>query len=545
MRYMLQYTARKRQVAYWGAALAGVALLWVGAIRPQEALQDAQVADRQRAAQYRDAASQEVVTLARAPLPLEVSGVVQGVDEVVVRARISGTVARWLVREGSPVRAGALLARQEVPEARAALSVAQARRALVRTEQALALVRARAAESIALLTQTAAEGTAAARISGARAAAETSARALLASVDGALTEVAVALDFIDNHQYLFDAMALSSFQDVAYSFFGYEPTFLGNGSLHGAPEAPVPQALARRVQALREAARPSGEEVSRLAALVALQLRATQQLLITAEPEVLANFSPGDATYDAYYAVRTRVASAAGALEGGMEKALRAGASREEARAREQGTVAVREEEAARARAEAQYAARIARHMDRVQEALVAARAARLSLAEVRAPFSGEVLERYVKRGAYVREGEALLRMASARGRELAVQVPFAFAAGLRPGQPLVREGAVVGRVDRFAPGPEGGMRVFITLEEGTWRVGEALRGTLLLEEMDALYAVPRAYVWFDSEGPFIRYEDGGVLRVTVVYDTPERFFVRAPEARAAALVPFRGAVRP
>lgn len=55
--------------------------------------------------------------------------------------------------------------------------------------------------------------------------------------------------------------------------------------------------------------------------------------------------------------------------------------------------------------------------------------------AEIKAPYAGAVTRRLVEGGAYVREGDAIVRMVSDKDLEIQVDVPYRRLAGVEPGQ--------------------------------------------------------------------------------------------------------------
>jgi hypothetical protein len=140
--------------------------------------------------------------------------------------------------------------------------------------------------------------------------------------------------------------------------------------------------------------------------------------------------------------------------------------------------------------------------------------------------------------GQYVQPGNPLLTLTGTGGRELEVSVPNNLLAGLAIGQSFLIDGKMVGSIDRIAGVGEGGsVKVVIALTSDTnWLVGSSVIGYLEANTGELVYALPRSHIFFDSNGPYITYEDDESVPVEILYDAGEQIFLRVPNNNPIAL---------
>ncbi len=147
----------------------------------------------------------------------------------------------------------------------------------------------------------------------------------------------------------------------------------------------------------------------------------------------------------------------------------------------------------------------------------------RLSLATVRAPFAGTVVERLAAQGEYLVPGTPLLRLVDTHGVELQARAPVSLSALLRPGDALaVRHGDVrlSGTVRAVVPVGDSASRQFelrVSLDGPAPLIGSAMEVGLPSAAASEQLAVP---------------EDAIVLR------PGQRFVVRVSAENTAERVP-------
>ena len=188
----------------------------------------------------------------------------------------------------------------------------------------------------------------------------------------------------------------------------------------------------------------------------------------------------------------------------------------------------------------AKVAIQIASETVSLNEARTTAVLAQKSLGNLTAPFSGVVGRVTVEVGQYVTSGAELMTLVGTGARELEVTVPAFWLDEIAIGQPLEVDGETVGFVERFSAVSEGrsGTVVVALLPEFPARVGSSVTGELILDSTTSVFVVPRKYVHFDSDGPYICYESGFESRVSIVYDTGSNLYLEVRDVSNEPLVP-------
>lgn len=138
------------------------------------------------------------------------------------------------------------------------------------------------------------------------------------------------------------------------------------------------------------------------------------------------------------------------------------------------------------------------------EQDLVQARVARdqtryqIDRAQVRAPFPGQIVQRLVQAGEYVSQGGAIARLVDTRNIEVRAQAPMTVAAFLFDDMPVTvhdQSQHMQSRIRSVIPVGDERSRMIeirVSLAEGAWPIGSAVRVELPRGEPVEVVAVPR-----------------------------------------------------
>ena len=469
-----------------------------------------------------DPISEETVFLDSADLPLAVSGLVEASDRAVVSARTSGVLTSVLAAEGTYAPSGSVLARLDTPVADARVVLAERELELARLDRTLATsltelesVQARAvaysAEEIAFL-----------RASSSDTRVIEATDSLRGQAEQSLLALGAALDFVDDNRSLFDAEALAQYRQVVSDLYGSIPKQFQS-------KVQVPVSGSQNIQALLELMHTDDfldvTAMRELSSLIHTELALTAALYEGGERD--AYIDNNDARTEAYLTERTAlvetlIAHAAQSAAAGTKL----DAVLEDATV-QQKNVTVTDIDRQMADVQAEFGKAIEAAGTNVAMAGVSLAAAERSLGDVRSPFSGTVAEVLVDEGEYIQAGTPILTLIGSSGRELTVAIPNSLLPLVHTGAEFSTDGHVLGIVDRVGV-PYGGhsATAVIVLSRDDVTVGETLHGTLLLAGSDDIFTAPRGVIHFDSEGPYIVYQNGIKARVEIVYDAGTTVYV-------------------
>jgi len=149
-----------------------------------------------------------------------------------------------------------------------------------------------------------------------------------------------------------------------------------------------------------------------------------------------------------------------------------------------------------------------------------------LSRTQVRAPFSGEVVERLQQPGSYSGIGEEIVHLVDIESIEVRAQAPLSVAPFLSEGMTVtVKNSArdVRGLIRRIIPVGDERSRMFevrITLGEETWIVGTPVRVALPNADSRRVVTVPRDALILRSEGIYVFKVTGDGTAERVLVET-------------------------
>lgn len=159
-----------------------------------------------------------------------------------------------------------------------------------------------------------------------------------------------------------------------------------------------------------------------------------------------------------------------------------------------------------------------------IQQSQVALAEANLQRARVMSPFAGTIASRGIEPGQIVSPGTTMLTIVDLSSVRIEVVAPLRDSARIRAGQPvrLTVQGmpadSFTGTVDRVSPVAEAGTRsikVYLTLDnpEGLLRGGMFVTGNIVVQQDDAVLAVPAAAIQTRNEASYVLAIEDGMLR--------------------------------
>jgi multidrug efflux pump subunit AcrA (membrane-fusion protein) len=473
-------------------------------------------------------------------LPIEVSGVLASVDAITVYARTSGVLDFVYVEEGDVVQAGSQLFKQDTTIVDSAIALATAQGILENTsvtaQYSTKLSESKKADVAAVF---ASDSTIlqADSYNGIKEQLQTSLRLTL---EGAVSDLIATLDFIDSNRAFLPSVAADTYTEVLVSLFGQQPSYLNDG-------------LIRRVQDHGDVLESiyilddDSSEIDILIAADALYAEITKvsDILVQLESEFLdeSKVVPSDALYTAYLMHRTGINSMSSEVLSARTALLIQLPQEQKALITATQNDMIADLDAEEAILQTQYAKDVIAKTARVHDAQVTSLLSQKQLAQAYAPFDAVVEKVFVDKGQYIQPGEPVVILQGTGGLELSVTVPIELLSLLEEGQKFVKNGKVLGYVNRFSPtASNGAVVVFISIEENMYVSGQTLSGTLLLDsERSSIIKVPRTYVHFATYGPFVYTNNSKEVPVRIVYDGMENVYIEYDEVFKQGILPVSG----
>jgi multidrug efflux pump subunit AcrA (membrane-fusion protein) len=458
-----------------------------------------------------------------------VSGVITASDSVTVRARTGGTVMKKLVYEGSVVKKGDVLLTQDIPLLQERMALQQAQNDMGGLMQDAALIGRTAEQESAFVMHNAASTSVALTENNITTQTESATALLTTQIYGSVTSLVAALDFIDANKSRFSSKDLSAFRQTVDALYGSNRAYLSGSvqySFHSHAD------ILDFLDALTEKDMyPDATALVNIGELIDAELTATKLVFVSGERDFLdAKIIPqSDPRYSAYLTYRGSVIEAQANLRmliGTVRTAQTGGAL---------GTHGVLTENTLRtigyttATQIRENAVQMATQSDVVSSAALGILSGEGELGQPKAPFDGVVDTVFVHEGDFISPGTPLFTLVGSGARELHVSVPNTMLPYLKVGAPVTTAGNVVGYVDRFSSVATGGnIPVVIQLTDSEGTVGETFRGEIQCElPTESAFAVPHAFLFFDTHGAFVRTESGAEVRITIIHDTGKIFVVK------------------
>jgi multidrug efflux pump subunit AcrA (membrane-fusion protein) len=470
-------------------------------------------------------------------LPYEVSGTVKAKQDIVVRAKTAGTVGRILAREGAPVAEGELMLALEVPLVGEKIALQGAQNEYARLSHEGSVIGVEAGELRAQVQSKSAETVLG--ITGTSSASEEvhATELLRVQLHGSLLSLVTALDFIDANRIYFSGESAEKFRETLGTLYGRTPSYLIGGVRYAIDSE-------EDILGLLETAR-EGEELLELARIAGRELNTVQVIFKNAEYDFLdeGRLNPSDALYSAYLEHRATLISGTGDLESAvanLDGVLHGntlsvhGAETDVLIGTIDYSSATRTTENTRALLGQNVA---------VGEAGLSLLYGEEALGMLRAPFAGVVAEVFVEEGEYVTPGTPLVRLSGTGAQELLVSLPAVMLEHVREGLAFSVSGSTEGFISRFVPVvTDGSVSVFIELSGTPRTVGSTLRGAVQVESEESdLVRIPRKFLYFGNDGPYVRTEGGRNIPVTIVHDGGGELYVQGAEPIEEKLIPAVG----
>lgn len=477
--------------------------------------------------------------LATSSILVPVVGTVTAAKSATIYAQTAGVVTTLPYKEGAVVTTGVPLSVQATPVLAAQVQLAQAQAGLTGAQQRAGV--SAQGDKVQIASARLLSATEVARLRAAQndARITESLDTLLGTIHVNATVALSAMDYISNNRSLFSGDGLRQFEQVLRYVYGMPPSYFNGGIMYGGSR---PLSLREQLEAIQKSADVTPLAIENATTLTLSILETLAQVLVTAERQTFDRMIKTDKSTSAYLAQKNAVASAILSLQATKQAVQQVIDKALEDYVVQGSQVTVSELDEAAALAQRMFAEEIADWSAAVTAAQIGVVVEQAALGTVRAPFAGVVSRVLIEEGEYVSPGTPLLQLVGDGAREIIVTVPASFGELITPGQSFVVAGQVAGVVDRVSPATVGsGQMVVIALQQSNVRVGESVRGSIVTESTDTVYAVPRSYVYFGDNGPFIRYQTGEESPVYILHDAMGTLYVEVVTVLTESLVPVAG----
>jgi len=485
------------------------------------------------------ASAAPLIYLSTSTVPVRVSGVVTAADSAVIYAKTAGVITALPAKEGAVVTEGQLIMKQATPIADARVVLATAERELAATQQMQNTEVAAGKATRAEVYSYSATEIASLRTIGNNSRTDEVSRALTVAIEQGLLTAISAVQYVDQNRSLFDAEGMKLYDQVVTNIYGSIPNYFSNSIMRGRL---VSENLQELLQIVRNTPEATLDTLVVLGTLTTAQLHTLQQLFATGESDVFDRQSTyvTEGIRTQYLTERQSVLAVEQSLLTTMATFKQVTDGIYEDTVGQKTNVAITLIDTELALLQARYAKIISIQAEKVSRAGEGVAIAEQSLGYISAPFAGTVATVLAAVGEYVFPGTPLFHLVGSGARELKVTIPVAIVTSVQVGQEFRIDNQVVGKVIRVSQVSEGGSGMVIIALSGelSTLVGTSLSGDLVTT-LEGVFAVPRAQVFFDMDGPYIIYEDGEESRVTIVYDTGVLFFVTVQHEK---YVPLRAA---
>jgi multidrug efflux pump subunit AcrA (membrane-fusion protein) len=454
-----------------------------------------------------------------------VSGVVEPVEYVVVKARQAGVVGGIAVAEGNSVVVGDLLAVLSNPVLEARLGqqaagalvneLAQATKELeAKTAAEIAKIQAGQAITLENLTREA-EATQLARLNDQ---VSIGLRSYVATLPGALR-------FVQDNKTLFTAKSIESYDRTLDTLYNQAPAYLKTTNTIKSKDENINTLAA--VELLASATSTADLVSASEAAL--LSLRELNRVFAASESEFLDDdvVPTSDPRFEQFLENRQLVLNLERSLTeavAGLESLNDSTITGDYVRGIAVQTAGVNEGAAVSAELLLEAITDGVRDLSAAERAVLLAE---LNESILRSTLSGVVTEVLVKKGEYVTPGTPLLRLANPAAVEVTVQVPALVGERVTSGSRVFQNGIVVGEVSRRSGvATLGRHTLYLEIEAGL--IGAGWRGEIEVSPTNEYERViDRSTLRFGSSGAFVLTPSGVKHQLEIIHDAGESLLVK------------------
>jgi len=460
-----------------------------------------------------------------------VGGIIESANSVTIRALTSGIVLKKLAQEGNFVHKNQVLLTQKVPllEERIALQNAQGK--LSSLLQNASVIGKTGEMEGAEIGNIAASTNLTLSKTNTNTSIENATSLLATQLYGSITNLIVAVDFIETNKSYFPGTSLAKFHETIHNLYGntsvlhdkMQYTFSSNVDiLHYLDEYTT------------GTVHPNTEDVLILAELIDSELDAVKFILISGENDFFDNkkIDQNGTQYQSYLTHRGSVIETQGDLRSTLASTRSALTG---------GDIGVYGAETQNVLSTTNYitAQKIAENATKtaLQSSAVTSSSINIltgeeSLGMPTAPFDGRIDKVFIKEGEFVSLGTPLMTIVGDGAKELTVSVPYTMLPYVHEGAEFTVDGKVAGFITRLSQtAMQGNITVVIGLNKSDYISGAVLRGEIqcTLLEKD-VFATPRSFVFFDNDGAYITTETGKEIRAVILHDTGETFILKLSE---------------
>ncbi len=485
--------------------------------------------------------SDEKVKLQSKVVSLPVSGVIEYSQQAVISAKQNGVVEKIFTTEGQKLTAGDLIFQQESTTLTAKRKVTAAENNLLFTQQQLREILSEVNDKKTKFTHQTDLQFSDLKKDHLKKEKYEHNKLLLATLKDAGLLVSETFKFIDDNKYLFSAKGLSRYDEIVSSWYGKAPDYLNQ----------PPKTNRERKKTVLDIFKSlknndiNADLLQSVTIMVGEYLSSLQMVMDTAEEDVFADDFTDLAKRSEYLQYKHRLVGQIKNLNTALLNWKKNLYGIYEQNFNLDTKTEVGDFNTEISGINFDYNKQLTQDYVSLNTAKLDLLSAEESLFTVKSPFVGQVSEIYVEEGEYVSAGQPVLKIVNDEGLEMVAQIPSRLLPEDRYillGKNFLIDGRNVGKVDRLVTASGAGfVKLFISITDKDIQPGSELSGYINLEVNNNIFSLPKDFIYFKDTQPFIKYEDGELSPVEIVYDNGKTLWVRVKNVKDSGLMANRG----
>lgn len=475
-------------------------------------------------------------------IEVPVSGKIQPVNTAIVSARSSGVVNEIFLSEGSVVRQGSVLFKQD-SSVYSEMLILENNKGLLQDTKNQSKVDLNYAKSIKSdINKHTTEKSAKKRTLSSDENIKNSIQQLVAGMNKSVTQIIFTLDFIDNNRNLLTSIAAQRYVEIVSEIYGKQPLHLGHGVIY---QTVSTNNLLDQIVGLQNSDVADVDKIFELSNLLVEQLHKIENMLIDVESEFLDEdqLNISDNIYSQYKTHRRLINTNRVALHNLQLSVSQKNIQGVKVNISETANIELSTKDSAFSNLQLQHSKNIALQSSVVNNSNIDVLKSKIELSKGVALFAGIVQEVFVDVGEYVQAGTPVMSIMGYDGLDLSVRVPAHMLLMLNTGQELMINDKLVGSVIRFSPTiVRGSVEVFIGIKDNMFVSGDIVSGEILVNtNMPTIAKIPRTHLHFSTTGAYVVTVEQEKIPVTVLFDKNTILYIKSEESLTHGLMPAFG----
>ena len=474
-------------------------------------------------------------------ISLPVTGIVEYSQKAIVSAKQNGVLTKLSVTEGQKLNTGELISEQEAEILSKKIKLTEVENSLVSTQQSLQdTLNEVNNKKTNFIHQTNLKFSDLKKSHTKKENYEID-KSLIVSLKSAGFLISETFKFIDDNKPLFSAEGISKYEDVVLSWYGKAPDYLNQPPKTNHKNKTFTSDLLKDLE--KNMLKP--DSLPTATVLVQEYLLSLQDIMQTAEADVFADDFTDLSKRNEYLQHKQRLITQNKKLNDAWLNWKRNLYNTSEQDFNLDTKSRVSDFDTKIYNTNFTYGKQITKNTELLNTAKLDLLSAEQSLFLTTAPFTGQVAEIYTEEGEYVRAGEAILKIVNDSSLELVTQIPSKLLPSnpdILVGEEVLVNGKSVGTIDRLVTVSDTGfVQAFVTITTKEIKPGSELSGYINVETDSNIFSLPKDFIYFKDTEPFIKYEDGEMVRVKIIYDNGADLWVRVQKNKDYNLIPNHG----